>query len=398
MSMSVDRLYRLTCGVRHYDWGDPGAPGRAPLIADLLGVPADGRPFAELWIGAHHTLPATVIDWPGTPRLDTLLRDHPGPFMGINGTGVPALPFLLKVLSCVQPLSIQAHPDRDLAARLHARDPHHYPDANHKPEIAVALTPFAALAGFRPAEAVRTDLQRVPALQRFFAAVPEGPGWLPQAYAHIFTADPQAAEAALRDAASQLASPTAADDHAGVFLRCCRLHPGDAGALSVFFLNHVRLEPGQALFTPPNEPHAYLHGNIIECMAASDNVVRAGLTRRRVDREVLLGMLTYRTGPPALVAATAVAPGVCQYRVAADEFALEFRQITGPGEARSDARVSLVLVLDGSVRLSTPAWEQVATRGTALVWPAAVPSLSLDPVGGPARWVRAFPAREHHRP
>jgi len=318
--------------------------------------------------------------------------------MGVNGSGVAALPFLLKVLSCVQPLSIQAHPDRDLAARLHAQDPHHYPDANHKPEIAVALTPFEALAGFRAAEAVQADFRRVPPLQQFFARVPEGPQWLPQAYARIFSGEPHETELALRAAAVHLDGLAGAGDHARVFLLCQRLHPGDAGALSVFFLNHVRLDPGQALYTPPNEPHAYLRGNIIECMAASDNVVRAGLTHRRVDREVLLRMLTYRTRAPEILSGTAVAPGVRQYAVPADEFTLEFRDVTGPGEAQSGARVSLLLVLAGTVRLSTPGCELVAPRGTALVWPAAAPSVRFDAVGGPARWVRAFPAREPCRP
>lgn len=53
------------------------------------------------------------------------------------------------------------------------------------------------------------------------------------------------------------------------------------------------MEPGQAIFLPAKEPHAYLSGDCIECMACSDNVVRAGLTPKFKDVETLLAMLNY---------------------------------------------------------------------------------------------------------
>lgn len=69
--------------------------------------------------------------------------------------------------------------------------------------------------------------------------------------------------------------------------------PNDVGSLSLFFLNVIQLEPGQAIFLPAKEPHAYLSGDCIECMACSDNVVRAGLTPKFKDVETLLTMLNY---------------------------------------------------------------------------------------------------------
>lgn len=70
-------------------------------------------------------------------------------------------------------------------------------------------------------------------------------------------------------------------------------YPLDIGILSVFFLNLLELEPGEAIYLDANEPHAYLTGELMEVMATSDNVVRAGLTPKLRDVEVLLGMLTY---------------------------------------------------------------------------------------------------------
>lgn len=37
---------------------------------------------------------------------------------------------------------------------------------------------------------------------------------------------------------------------------------------------------------------------VVECMACSDNVVRAGLTIKHRDKDTLCQMLTYRTGSP----------------------------------------------------------------------------------------------------
>ena len=80
-------------------------------------------------------------------------------------------------------------------------------------------------------------------------------------------------------------------DH--LFLRLTDQFPGDVGCFVIYFLNYVRLSPGEAMFLGPNVPHAYLSGDCVECMACSDNVVRAGLTPKLIDVEVLCSMLEY---------------------------------------------------------------------------------------------------------
>ena len=170
--VTTPTFLRLQCGVQPYPWGAKAAPGRVPFIADLLAVPApvDGKPFAELWIGAHPNLPATL---PDGSKLTDFIRANPAEVLGnaAAAQGIGELPFLLKVLSCDQALSIQAHPDKDLAKSLHAQDPQHYPDPNPKPEIAIAVTPFDALAQFRPAADIRADAARLNTLGAFFASV-----------------------------------------------------------------------------------------------------------------------------------------------------------------------------------------------------------------------------------
>uniref|UniRef100_A0A453HXT6 Uncharacterized protein n=1 Tax=Aegilops tauschii subsp. strangulata TaxID=200361 RepID=A0A453HXT6_AEGTS len=71
-------------------------------------------------------------------------------------------------------------------------------------------------------------------------------------------------------------------------------YPGDVGVLSAFFFNYVKLRPGEALYIGANEPHAYLSGECVECMATSDNVIRAGLTPKYKDVQTLCSMLTYK--------------------------------------------------------------------------------------------------------
>lgn len=80
-----------------------------------------------------------------------------------------------------------------------------------------------------------------------------------------------------------------------------RYGDGDVGLLAVFFMNVVTVLPGRAIFIGPNIPHAYLDGDLVECMACSDNVVRAGLTPKHKDVETLLEMMDYSVGMPSLV-------------------------------------------------------------------------------------------------
>lgn len=73
-----------------------------------------------------------------------------------------------------------------------------------------------------------------------------------------------------------------------------RDYPNDRGVFCPLILNHLRINPGEAFFMGPNEPHAYISGDCVECMALSDNTVRAGLTPKHRDVETLCTMLHYK--------------------------------------------------------------------------------------------------------
>jgi mannose-6-phosphate isomerase len=220
------------------------------------------------------------------------------------------LPFLLKVLSVGKALSIQAHPDSELAVKLHAKDPKNYRDANHKPEMTIALTPFEALCGFSSLAQIVGHLDTVPELSRLVKtehvngvreAAKSNDEKVQKQALKAFFAEFISAEKGLvmeqckayeRRLTTINRPPTALE------MLCIRLtgqYPNEVGCFCVFLLNYVTLAPGEAIFLSANEPHAYLLGECVECMALSDNVVRAGLTPKFRDVETLVEMLTYKT-------------------------------------------------------------------------------------------------------
>ena len=388
-------LLPLRCGVQHYAWGERPAPGRVPLIASLTGGAAQpDQPFAELWVGAHPNLPASVVTPDGIIPLPEFVRRHSRAVLGTRGGA--SLPFLLKVLTAGTALSIQAHPNKRLAAELHARSPQHYPDANHKPEIAIALSEFDALCQFRPTTAIRRDLDRWAPLQTFFAGIPAIPAkaWLKAAYARLFQAPANAMRQLVDAHIAAVLRHGVQTPHDAWFLELARQYPGDRGAVSLYFLNLVHLQPGEALFLAADEPHAYLRGAIIECMASSDNVVRAGLTPKFIDVETLLTMLTYRQGGAPRLRPRRRADGGLAFVPPVPEFAVDWWH-QRPSESitvRSHDTVSLLLVLSGRAELRTPPGAAVlAERGSTWLWPAAIPSLTFTALDADTQIVRARP-------
>ncbi|BCJ44581.1 putative mannose-6-phosphate isomerase ManA [Actinoplanes ianthinogenes] len=328
-------VYPLTGVIRPYAWGSRTA------IAELQGrpTPTEG-PEAELWLGAHPGDPSTVPGPDGPVTLLQLIDDDPG---GQLGTDVAErfgarLPYLMKVLAAGAPLSLQAHPDLKYAAEAFARqeaDPalsKNYTDANHKPEMLVALTPFDALCGFRsPAVSalVLTELG-VARLGPVVAALHAGD--LSEAV-RLLLSWPAEDRPALID--EVVAAATAAEPghpHEESFRLAIDLaghYPGDPGVLVALLLNLVHLTPGEAIWMPAGNLHAYLHGLGVELMAASDNVLRGGLTPKRVDVAELLRVLRFETLDDPLLHGAEVAPGVTSWRVPVRDFEMFRIELTG---------------------------------------------------------------------
>ena len=385
------RPYLLHNRIQPYEWGSRG-PGA--FIPRLLGIePEPGQPYAELWIGAHPSAPSQVELCGRLVPLPELIGWEPelvlGPAVAAKFHG--SLPFLLKVLSAARPLSIQVHPDRAQAQRLHARDPQHYPDPNHKPEVAIALDGLSALAGFKPFGGILGALERTPELAelagpvllRDLAAAATAPPSTQQALVRrLYGALVESAsdgEAALLGALERLERRLRGRAHLAeeeaLFLDLRREYPGpDIGLLTVFLLNLVHLKAGQGLYIGAGVPHAYLRGNIVECMAASDNVVRAGLTSKFKDAAALAEVLTYELGPAHILEAVP-GPGEVVYPTPAAEFQVTRWDLLAGSERGEQDRgsVEVLLVTAGEVLLRWPAAGEVVLRhGQAVLIPACL--------------------------
>ncbi|MFN0029861.1 MAG: mannose-6-phosphate isomerase, class I [Acidimicrobiales bacterium] len=359
--------------VQRYDWGSPDR------LATFLGEPPDGRPQAELWIGAHPSAPSLArltrrddlrvddlrvdgIDEDGTwVPLDQLIAGDPQRWVGaeVLARFGPVLPFLFKVLAAAQPLSLQLHPDQaaahdGFAAEEAAGIPLDHParryrDPNHKPELLVALDGFEVLSGFRPG----------PEIADLFAAFGLPSAWVALAgrlepgdlCERLWQLDRTEAATLVELVIAAAGSPervpadSSRDEPGRVraaaafpaecdFVRAASAcHPGDIGVVVGLCLNRTSLRPTEGAFAEPGVLHSYLGGFGLEIMANSDNVLRGGLTTKVVDvPELRRHLVSHATTPRRLIAHAHHGDGGVEQRfeVLVDEFALSSLH-PGPG-------------------------------------------------------------------
>ncbi|GAA2678406.1 mannose-6-phosphate isomerase, class I [Streptomyces lunalinharesii] len=379
---------RLVNTVRPYAWGSITA------LPDLLGVPPTGEPQAEMWLGAHPGAPSRLDRGAGPRSLADVIAADPEGELGADAVRAfgPRLPFLFKILAAGAPLSLQVHPDRTQAAAGFADEeargipldaPHrNYKDANHKPELLCALTPFDGLCGFRhPDQAADLlaglDVDDLKPYVDVLRASPEESA-LREVLTAVLGAEPEAlAETVERTAtaAAQLAPKGGPHAEAYAALAAIAHHyPGDRGVLAAALLNHVRLQPGEALFLGAGIPHAYLSGLGVELMANSDNVLRCGLTPKHVDVPELLRVVRF-TPRDAGVLRPEDVDGEEVYDTPIDEFRLS-RFVLAPGATPRPlaARTPQILLCTaGAVRLTSDRGttrDLTLTPGTAAFAPA----------------------------
>ena len=359
--------------IRPYAWGSRTA------IAELLGEPSPApHPQAELWIGAHpadsSALLAGSVDAPDAdarPLAEVIAADP----VGTMGTGVhdrfgSRLPFLLKVLAAAEPLSLQAHPSAAQAERGFALEEaagipltssqRNYRDSWHKPELICALTEFEALCGFRePSRTVHLlAALEVPALDHYLGLLSGQPDehGTRALFSSIITIPPSTLGPLLSDVLDACVRRV---QHEGEFaaeyrtaLALGERYPGDPGVLASLLLNRITLQPGQALYLPGGNLHAYLAGVGIEIMANSDNVLRGGLTPKHVDVPELMKVLDFTPGDQPILRGDPGMAGEWVYQTPTPEFRLSRLEPAGGKLEIDHAGPQVLLVVDGSVQVS----------------------------------------------
>jgi mannose-6-phosphate isomerase len=378
----------------------PYAWGPVDGIAQLVGSEPTGEHEAELWVGTHPRGPSVVAAGEHEGQtLAEVIADDPAVWLGpdLAAQGATALPFLLKVLAIGQPLSLQAHPsaaqaaagfDREEAAGIAIDAPdRNYRDASPKPEALVALDATWALCGFRaPIEAANLVAGLgVEAFDPLIEALASGGedglrtvlGWLLRLDG--------SSRASIADAVAAAVSGVRGDDLDDPRVWVRRLvaqFPGDPTAVAPLLLKVVHLDPGDAIHLPAGNLHAYLSGSGIEIMAASDNVLRGGLTPKHVDVDELLATLRFDASRTPRPAVTDRDDGISTYDAGEEAFALAVIEPSGGPVELAPARPSLLLATGGPVTVTGPDDDLVIDHGLAA---CVAPGSGPIEVSGPGR-------------
>ena len=299
----ADSVIQLRCECNNYPWGKVGEDSLAArLCSKTPGTDfklEKDKNYAEMWMGTYPELPSYVLKT--GENLQDVLNANKEKLIGkqvLSKFGAD-LPFLPKILSIQKALPLQIHPDIELSKQLHKEDPEKFSDENHKPEIAVALSDFEAFCGFKPKHDIQMLLDLEP-LQEFN---PDKSRWsdntLREVCKSMLIASEQTVASTMKalgdlpkgklgsqayivDLVPQLIDQYGAADNGSLVALC--------------LMNYLTFKPGEAIWIPADGIHAYLRGDIVECMARSNNVLNTGFCPRadRDNVDTFVNALTFQ--------------------------------------------------------------------------------------------------------
>lgn len=374
------RPYRLKNKIQHYDWGTKNS---GAFIPNFLGIEAEkDKPYAELWIGTHEKAPSEIeIDGSYKP-LNKIIEMYPAEILGksVYEKYGAKLPYLLKILSAERALSIQAHPSKQLAEKLHLKDPQNYPDTNHKPEIAIAIDYLKAIVGFKVLDKFIFTVKKYEPLQRLGESIDKSSKDFKRKF---FSKLMNLSEVDVKELIDSIKHQIESSENKSIeekeFLNQFQNFGYDVGLISILLFNFIWLETDEAVFTGAGIPHAYIKGNIIECMANSDNVVRAGLTKKYKDVPTLVDMLSYYDKPPQKIIPDN--GSIKTYHTSAEEFQIVKFNSDEKAEfnIENNTTVKIGLVLEGKIKIKSDISDSEIEfrRGEAFLIPAIMNSFTV---------------------
>ena len=379
--------------VQEYAWGSYTA------IAELLGAVSPAkRPQAELWMGAHPKAPSMVKCDGNWISLLELIERNPNHILGkkVAEKFDNRLPYLFKVLAAAKPLSIQAHPSRDQAKQGFERENRqgipidaynrNYKDDNHKPECICAMTLFWALNGFRKISGIVTLMEKIcpQGLKKQLDTLRgrQSSIELKNFFQSLMTMNRKRQTQIIAHAVSNAQKFTDDDPAYKWMIDLHKEYPADIGVFSPILLNLICLEPGQAMFLPAGELHAYLDGVGIELMANSDNVLRGGLTPKYIDMPELLNVLNFEERKVNILETEQINECECVYESHAEEFILSIIDVKEGIICNSSAHRSIEMLLctDGKATITDLGKNDkvVIDRGKSIIIPAVVKKYSIQ--------------------
>ncbi|MES4612791.1 MAG: mannose-6-phosphate isomerase [Ewingella sp.] len=352
-------MQKMNNGVQNYAWGSTDA------LTHLYGIAnPEGKPMAELWMGAH---PKSSSYVKGSDGQEIALRSQISANLEQElGAKVAArfgeLPFLFKVLCADQPLSIQVHPSKRAAECGFAKEnaagipidaaERNYKDANHKPELVYALTPFQAMNGFRELREIVSLLQPVSGANPHIAEFLTHPDveHLRTLFASLLSLEGEAKSLALGVLKSALNNQKG--QPWDTIRSISEFYPDDSGLFSPLLLNVITLKPGEGMFLYAETPHAYLNGVALEVMANSDNVLRAGLTPKYIDIAELLDNLKFTAKPAGELLTSPVEKGAeLSFPIPVEDFAFSIHSLSPEPQTLAQNSAAIIFCIEGQTVL-----------------------------------------------
>jgi len=388
-------MQKMNNGVQNYAWGSTDA------LTHLYGIAnPEGKPMAELWMGAHPKSSSYVKGSDGQEialrsQISANLEQELGPKVAAR---FGELPFLFKVLCADQPLSIQVHPSKRAAELGFAKEnaagipidaaERNYKDANHKPELVYALTPFQAMNGFRELREIVSLLQPVSGANPHIAEFLTHPDvdHLRTLFASLLSLDGEAKSLALGVLKSALNNQKG--QPWDTIRSISEFYPEDSGLFSPLLLNVITLKPGEGMFLYAETPHAYLNGVALEVMANSDNVLRAGLTPKYIDIAELLDNLKFTAKPAGELLTSPVEKGAeLSFPIPVEDFAFSIHSLSPEPQTLAQNSAAIIFCIEGQTVLEKGEETQVLKPGESCYLSA---SESPVEVSGNGRIARVF--------
>jgi mannose-6-phosphate isomerase len=363
-------MQKLNNSLQNYAWGSKTA------LTELYGIEnPQGLPMAELWMGAHPKSPSTVeINGEARSLREVIDAGKVATLGKAVAERFGELPFLFKVLCADQPLSIQVHPSKAAAEEGFAREnaagiplsaaERNYKDANHKPELVYALTPFQAMNGFRELHEIVSLLEPVagahPQIAHFLENADEAN--LAKLFATLLSLQDEAKSRAIGVLKSAL---NAREGEPWQTIKSIATdYPDDSGLFSPLLLNVITLQPGEAMFLFAETPHAYLKGVALEVMANSDNVLRAGLTPKFIDIPELLANLKFQAKPAATLLTQPQRDGeTLNFPIPVEDFAFAIHGLSAEPQALSQNSAALLFCIEGQAIIEKSGQQLVLKPG-----------------------------------
>ncbi|GAA6007096.1 hypothetical protein JCM11491_001507 [Sporobolomyces phaffii] len=328
-------------------------PGSKTRIERDGGIRPD-QPYGEAWFGTHENGPAEVERFGGGKTLGQLVKENPAFYLGakllddaqMSSQYENDVPYLFKVLSFDKPLPLQCHPDKKLGEKLKEQESKEkgknedFVDGNAKPEVGVALSDyFTAFVGFRPPQQLAAIIQSVPEFASMYAnstlssldeiasSSSASDSEVKAILKSLFHESINLSAAQVQPLVQKLSARLEQEGSERVFAVANEFNAkGDANAtdeteaaamhrvwdlsvktygeedvgvlVSTCLMNLLRMKKGEGAWILADDLHAYVEGDIIECMANSDNMVAHGLgTEEQGGISTFVDMLSYRHLP-----------------------------------------------------------------------------------------------------